>query len=117
MGMPDEFSFLSLFECEPNLLDSIVPYFYNKATYEFCNKSNEKFVVTLCPADSDIKIQVNSFDKNEQLSVLDFKFVQAIEILSGKSDEAMIKIKMECGSALIIFKPRFKVLIDYTGNP
>lgn len=41
--MPDEISLLSIFECEPKLSDNNAPYFYNEATYEFSNYSNERF--------------------------------------------------------------------------
>jgi len=40
MNMPNDLSLLSLVECEPKLLDTHIPYFYNEATYEFCNVEN-----------------------------------------------------------------------------
>lgn len=52
MSIPDELSLLSLFECEPKLLDNNAPYFYNEATYEFNNYSNERFVVNVCPSNA-----------------------------------------------------------------
>lgn len=114
MSIPDEFSFISLFECEPKLLDSNVPYFYNEATYEFNNSASERFVVSICPSYLDIKIQVYSTDSNELLSLLDFKNVEAIEILSDKREESRILIKNGGGSVRINFKPRFKIILDHT---
>lgn len=87
MSIPDELSLLSLFECNPKLLDNIVTYFYNEATYEFSNYTNERFVVSICPSYSDIKIQVYSADNNELLISLDFKSVDGIKILSDKREE------------------------------
>ena len=46
---PEENEFLSLFECEPILLDTTskdLPFYYNKATYRFFN-GQEDFIVTL----------------------------------------------------------------------
>lgn len=84
MSIPDEFSLVSLFECEPKLLDNDVPYFYNEATYEFGNFANERFVVRICPSYSDINIQVYAIDSNELSTSLDFKNIDGIEILSDK---------------------------------
>lgn len=117
MSMPDELSLLSLFECEPKLLDNNVPYFYNEAIYEFHNYSNERFVVSICPSYSDIKIQVYSVDNNELLSALDFKSVNSIEILSDKRNESKIMIKTEGGSIRIDLKPRFKIFLDLANYP
>lgn len=117
MSMPDELSLLSLFECEPQLLDNNIPYFYNEATYEFCNYANERFVVSICPSYSDIKVQVYSNDNNELLSLLDFKSVDGVEILSDKRDESKIVIKAENGLVKINFKPRFKVFLNFVNYP
>ena len=117
MSVPDELSLLSLFECEPKLCDSKVPYFYNEAIYEFNNSANEKFVVSICPSYSDIKIQVYSADNNELLSLLDFKCVDGIEILSDKKEESKIAIKTEGGLIKVNFKPRFKVIMNLTNYP
>ncbi len=116
MGVPDEISLLSLFECEPKLLDSNVPYFYNEATYEFNNSANERFVVSICPSYSDIKIQVYSTDNNELLSLLNFKDVGHIEILSDKREESKIEINIEGGLVKINFKPRFKVFLSLANS-
>ncbi|BCZ47297.1 hypothetical protein psyc5s11_33640 [Clostridium gelidum] len=88
MSIPDELSLLSLFECEPKFSDNNVPYFYNEATYEFSNYANERFVVSICPSYSDIKIQVYSSDNNELLTLLEFKSIDKIEILSDKREES-----------------------------
>lgn len=116
MSIPDEFALLSLFECEPTLLDSGIPFFYNKATYEFSNSVNERFVVSICPSYSDIKIQVYSTDNNELLSVLDFKKVDEIFIISDKREESKIEIKTEGGFVYINFKPRFKVYLSLANS-
>lgn len=117
MSIPDELSLLSLFECEPKFLDNNIPCFYNEATYEFCNKASERFVVSICPSYSNIKIQVYSDDNNELLSLLDFNSVDRIEILSDKKEESKIVIKTECGLVKVNFKPRFKVFLNLTNYP
>jgi len=117
MSMPEELSLLSLFECEPKLCDSNVPYFYNEAIYEFNNSAGERFVVSICPSHSDIKIQVYSADNNELLSLLDFKCVDGIEILSDKKEESKIAIKTEGGLVKVNFKPRFKVFLNLANYP
>lgn len=115
MSIPDEFSLLSLFECEPKFLGNNIPHFYNEAIYEFNNSANERFIVSICPSYSDIRIQVYSTDNNELLSFLDFKCVDGIEILSDKMEESKIAIKTERGLVKINFKPRFKVFL-YLAN-
>jgi hypothetical protein len=116
MCIPDEFSLLSLFECEPTLSNNDIPFFYNEATYEFNNSANEKFVVSIFPSYSDIKIQVYSADNNELLSLLDFKSVDAFFILSDKKEESKIEIKTEGGFVHINFKPRFKVFLSLANS-
>lgn len=117
MSMPDELSLLSLFECEPKFLDTNIPYFYNKVTYEFCNNASERFVVSICPSYSDIKIQVYSADDDELLSILDFKSVDGIEIISDKKEESKIAIKIKYGLIKLNFKPRFKVFLNFENYP
>lgn len=117
MSIPDELSLLSLFECEPKLCNNKVPYFYNEAIYEFNNSASERFVVSICPSYSDIKIQVYSADNNELLSLLDFKCVDGIEILSDKKEESKIAIKTEGGLVKVNFKPRFKVFLNIINYP
>ncbi|MBC2727238.1 hypothetical protein [Desulfosporosinus sp.] len=117
MSLPDENSLLSLFECEPKLLDSNVPFFYNEATYEFYNNNHERFLVSICPAYKDIKILVFSVHSNELLQSLNLKSVKAIEIVADRRDESKLMISFEGGSIIVNFKPRFKVLVDYANYP
>ncbi len=42
MKIPDEVELISLFESGPVLLDEVVPFYYNQATYIFSNKNNEQ---------------------------------------------------------------------------
>ena len=117
MSMPEELSLLSLFECEPKLSDSNAPYFYNEAIYEFNNSASERFVVSICPSYSDIKIQVYSADNNELLALLDFKCIDGIEIISDKKEESKIAIKTEGGLVKVNFRPRFKVFLNLANYP
>lgn len=115
MDFPDEMSLLSLFECEPELLDNFVPFYYNTATYRFSNICNEKFIINISPSYSDIKIQVYTFD-NILISSLDFERVSSVITLSDKRNESSILIKTECASIEIHFKPRFTIILKYLGN-
>ncbi len=113
MSIPDELSLLSLFECEPKLLDNDIPYFYNEATYEFDNSANERFIVSISPANSDIKIQVYSINRNELNSLLEFRNADEIKILLDSKEESKMLIKTELYSVRINFKPRFKIFLDF----
>ncbi|MPN41129.1 hypothetical protein SDC9_188671 [bioreactor metagenome] len=115
MDFPDELSLLSLFECEPELLDNVVPFYYNTATYKFGNMCNEKFIINISPSYSDIKIQVYTFD-NILISSLDFERVSSVIILSDKRNESYILIKTECASIEIHFKQRFTIILKYFGS-
>jgi hypothetical protein len=114
MSIPDELSLLSLFECEPKLLDDNIPYFYNEATYEFDNSADERFIVTISPANSDIRIQVHSINGNELTSLLEFRNADEIEILLDDKEESEMLIKTDLYSVRINFKPRFKIFLDFT---
>lgn len=74
-------------------------------------------MVSICPSYSDIKIQVHSSDNNELLTLLEFKSVDKIEIVSDKREESEIIIKIESGVIKISFKPRFKVFLNLTNYP
>lgn len=111
MDFPDEMSLLSLFECEPELLDNVVLFYYNTATYKFCN---EKFIINISPSYSDINIHVFTFD-NILISSLDFERVSSVIILSDKRNESSILIKTECTLIEIHFKPRFTIILKYLG--
>lgn len=115
MDFPDEISLLSLFECEPELFDNVVPFFYNTATYKFRNMCNESFIVSLSPSYSDIKIQVYTFD-NELISSLDFMSISSMKIISDKKNEASIIIRTVCASIEIHFKPRFRIILNYSSG-
>lgn len=115
MDFPDELSLLSLFECEPELLDNVVPFYYNTATYKFCNMCNEKLIINISPSYYDIKIQVYTFD-NILISSLDFERVSSVITLSDKRNESSILIKIECASIEIHLKPRFTIILKYLGN-
>lgn len=74
---PEENEFLSLFECEPTLFDTIskdLPFYYNKATYQLSN-GEEDFIVTLSPSYGEVKIQVTQRVSNRLVSLLDLKRV------------------------------------------
>lgn len=89
---PNEIDFLSLFECEPKLLDTSskdYPFYYNEATYRFTN-GKEDFIVTLSPSYGEVKIQVTKRTSNRLLSLLDLKRVEKFEITSDKKDHSSV---------------------------
>lgn len=112
MKFPDELSLMSLLECEPEMLDKGMPFFYNEAIYKFENENNEQFLVNIAPSYGDIKIQVIIKDTNELLSFLNFQNVESLEILSDKKNESKIMITSENSVIKINFKPKYKIFIS-----
>jgi len=110
--IPDEISLISLFECEPKMLDTSVSYFYNQSSYIFSNKNNEKFIVVICPSYEEIKFQVSIGDTNEIISIMEFGNVKSLEILCDKRAESKIMITTEHNIVKINFKPKFKIFIN-----
>ncbi|MBA9029276.1 hypothetical protein [Peribacillus huizhouensis] len=120
---PGENDLLSLFECEPMLLDSTskdLPFYYNKATYQFFN-GKEDFIVTLSPSYGEVKIQVTQRTSNRLLSLLDLKRVDKFEITADKKDHSsvLITVANEDSQQMIEidFKPYFKQIFKehFTG--
>ena len=116
-GFPSENDFLSLFECEPVLLDTTteeLPFFYNVATYQFSN-GEENFIVTLSPSYKEVKVQVTQTVSNRLLSFLDLKRVNKFEIVADKKDFSSVLLTIENVHSLqtieIDFKPHFKFII------
>ncbi|VDG97015.1 Uncharacterised protein [Lysinibacillus sphaericus] len=114
---PEENDFLSLFECEPSLLDSTsknLPFYYNEATYRFSN-GEEAFIVTLSPSYGEVKIQVSQRSSNRFLSLLDLKRVDKFEITVDKKDHSgvLLTVVNEDSQQMIEvdFKPYFKQII------
>ncbi|MEH7302643.1 hypothetical protein [Neobacillus drentensis] len=111
---PEENDFLSLFECEPMLLDNTskeLPFYYNRATYQFSN-GEEDFIVTLSPSYGEVKIQVTQRASNRLLSLLDLKRVDKFEITADKKDHSSVLLTVvnEDSQKMIEidFKPYFK---------
>lgn len=111
---PEENDFLSLFECEPTLLDSTskdLPFYYNEATYRFSN-GEEDFIVTLSPSYGEVKIQATQRASNRLLSLLELKRVDKLEITADKKDYSSVLLTVvNEDSQLMIeidFKPYFK---------
>lgn len=114
---PSEIDFLSLFECEPMLLDNTLkdlPFYYNQATYRFSN-GVEDFIITLSPSYGEVKIQVTKCASNRLISLLDLKRVEKFEITTDMKDKSSVLLTIPCeDSQLIIeidFKPNFKQII------
>jgi hypothetical protein len=111
---PEENDFLSLFECEPTLLDNttkVLPFYYNKATYRFSN-GEEDFIVTLSPSYGEVKIQVTQRASQRLLSLLDLKRVDKFEITADKKEHSSVLLTVvneETQQMVEIdFKPYFK---------
>lgn len=107
---PEANDFLSLFQCEPVLLDDEIPFLYNEAVYEFTNEKSERFSVRLQPSAPDLKIEV--FIEGDRIAYLDFTGDFSMEILSTQKDSSKLRIKNSTGSAVIHFRPRFKLFLD-----
>ena len=113
---PEENDFLSLFECEPLLLDTNakdVPFYYNEATYQFSN-GEEDFIVTLAPSYGEVKIQVTQRSSNQLLSLLDIKRVDKFEITADQKESSSVLLTVlqeDLRQTIEIdFKPKFKLI-------
>ena len=106
----DALDFLQLFQCDPILLDEDVPFFYNEAVYDFINEVEERFSVRLQPSSQDLKIEV--FTGEERMAYLDFTGDFSLEILSSQRDFSKLRIKNTTGSAIVHFRPKFKLYMD-----
>lgn len=113
---PEENDFLSLFECEPILFDTTtkdLPFYYNKATYQFSN-GEEDFIVTLSPSYGEVKIQVTQPTSNKLLSLLDLKRVDKFEITADKKVRSSVLLTVlnedSQQTIEIDFKPKFKLI-------
>jgi hypothetical protein len=111
---PGESELLSLFGCEPVLLDTTskdLPFYYNKAKYQFSN-GEEDFIVTLCPSIGEVKIQVTQCISNRLLFHLELKRVDKFEItVDTEAHSSVLLIVVNDGSQQMIeidFKPYFK---------
>ncbi len=113
---PEEYDFLSLFECEPILFDNTtedLPFYYNKLTYQFSN-GEEDFSVSISPSYGEVKIQVTQKTSSILLSLLDLKRVAKFEITADKKDTAsvLLTIVNEDSQQImeIDFKPKYKLI-------
>ena len=106
----DALDFSQFFQCDPILLDENVPFFYNEAVYDFINEADERFSVRLQPSNQDLKIEV--FTGEERMAYLDFTGDFSLEILSSQKDFSKLRIKNTTGSAIVHFRPKFKLYID-----
>lgn len=106
----DALDFSQFFQCDPILLDENVPFFYNEAVYDFINEADERFSVRLQPSNQDLKIEV--FTGEERMAYLDFTGDFSLEILSSQRDFSKLRIKNITGSAIVHFRPKFKLYMD-----
>ncbi|MFJ7826116.1 hypothetical protein [Psychrobacillus sp. NPDC096623] len=120
---PEENDFLSLFECEPMLLDSNskdLPFYYNQATYRFSN-GEEDFIVTLSPSYGEVKVQATQRSSNRLISLLELKRVVKFEITADKKDRSSVLLTVvnEDSQQMIEieFKPYFQQIFKehFTG--
>lgn len=116
-GYPEENDLLSLFECEPILLDSTekdIPFFYNEATFQFSNQE-EDFIVIISPSHRKVKIQVTHRASAEVTTLLDLRRVDHFEIIADKRNRSRVLLRSVdddfSQTIEIDFKPRFKLIV------
>ena len=111
---PEEIDLLSLFECEPMLLDKDSPFYYNEATYRFSN-GEEDFIVTLSPSYGEVKIQVTQRISNRLLSYVDLKCVRKFEIRTDRKEDSSVLLTVVNEDTQqmieIAFKPYYKMIL------
>ncbi|MCM3665895.1 hypothetical protein M3204_15880 [Mesobacillus subterraneus] len=113
---PGEDELISLFECEPTLLDNHskdTPFYYNEAKFNFTNQE-EEFDVTISPSYGEVKIQVKERNSTRLITLLDLKRVEKFEITSDKKERSSILmtiINEETQQTVEVdFKPNFKLI-------
>lgn len=112
---PEEIDLLSLFECEPILLDKSedLPFYYNEASYHFNNKE-EEFHVTISPSYGEVQIEVKERTSQDLIALFDLKRVGKFEIIEDKKETSSILLTInneETQQTIELgFKPKFKVV-------
>lgn len=111
MKIPDEFELISLFECEPDMLDKNpdIPFHYNRSKYEFQNLVQESFRVTIDPGWGDFWMEAFHKPTNELISRLEFKRIDSLDILMDTKERAQIQLSGSNLKVKISFKPRFGI--------
>ncbi len=119
MDIPSEIDLLSIFECEPELLDSNkdLPFYFNKAIYCF-NNGIENFKVEVCPSYKEFMLEVKNIQTNELITYLQLIEVESLEILQDKKDKSRILLMVRQNEEVlqtiqIEFKPRFQLIIKH----
>ena len=119
MDIPSEIDLLSIFECEPELLDSSkdLPFYFNKAIYRFYN-GIENFKVILSPSYKEFMLEVKNIQTNEPITYLQLIEVESLEILQDKKDKSRILLMVRQNEEVlqtiqIEFKPRFQFIIKH----
>jgi hypothetical protein len=113
---PGEDELISLFECEPSLLDNKskgMPFFYNEAKFNFTNQE-EEFDVTISPSYGEVKIQVKELNSKRLITLLDLKRVGKFEITTDKKERSSVLLTIineETQQTVEVdFKPNFKLI-------
>ncbi|MFC3883444.1 hypothetical protein ACFOU2_07900 [Bacillus songklensis] len=116
MEIPSEIDLLSVFECEPELLDKQKdsPFYYNKATYRF-NNGRENFRVELSPSFEEFILEVQDLHSKEVITYLQFIRVESLEILEDRKEKSRILLTLREEEIMqtiqVEFKPRFQLII------
>ncbi|WP_324823049.1 hypothetical protein [Sinanaerobacter sp. ZZT-01] len=116
MKIPDEVELISFFESEPILLDEVVPFYYNQATYIFSNKNNELFKVSISPSYREIKVEVCLSEGKELISFIEINNLESMEILVDKKEESKIMMTSPSSIIKMNFKPKYKIFMNQFGE-
>lgn len=98
---------MSVFEAEPIMLDSDVPFYYNKSTYKYINSEKEEFTFSMSPSYHEIYIKVEK--DNLEIANLSLQNINTFNILSDNKLEKRIMLSGQSYLLKIQLKPKFSL--------
>ncbi|QPA54982.1 hypothetical protein [Lysinibacillus sphaericus] len=112
---PDEIELLSLFETNPDFLDTMeIPFYYNEMVYRFSNKE-EEFEIKLAPSVGELSIKVFQKETCNLLFKLLLISVSNFEIKEDTKEKNCIQLVLDHEEILqiyeISFKPKFSLIL------
>lgn len=84
---PEDFELLSIFECDPELLDADVPWFYNTLTFRG-ERGGMKYLIRIRPSCGDLEVRIG--DPNQPITHLAITEVSALRLHVGHADAVLL---------------------------
>jgi hypothetical protein len=108
---PEDFELLSIFECEPEVLDADAPWFYNTLTFRG-ERDGLGYMIKLCPAYGDLEVRIG--DANQPITHLSITEVSALRLHEGHGDAVlMASFSSESGRGILKIRLRPTLSIEW----